>query len=189
MIKRFFAILFGSTFIAIGVNYFVVPHHLVDGGIIGLGLISKYAFDLKPGFMIILLSIPLYFIAFLRFRTYFYNALHGLLVSSFFIDLFHPIAAWNTSTPILISSLSGGLFIGIGVSTLLLTGTSTSGTDLLALMISTSRSVNVGIITMIIDASVILLGWFIIHETTILYSGLMVTMNSLTIYTVNRYFD
>lgn len=179
MFKKMISTLLGSCLIAIGINYFVIPNHLVDGGIIGLGLIAKYTFGLKPGLTIILLSLPLYIYAWFRFRTYFYNGMHGLLVSSFLIDYFHPLSSLNTA-PILISALTGGFLIGTGIGIMLYTKTSTGGTDLLALMISKATSLNVGMIILFIDGLVILLGSTVIKETTIFYSSLMVIVIGLT---------
>ncbi|WP_077327921.1 YitT family protein [Virgibacillus siamensis] len=179
MIKKMISTLFGSCLIAIGINCFVIPNHLVDGGIIGLGLIAKYSFGFKPGLTIIVLSLPLYIIAWFRFRTYFYNGMHGLLISSFLIDYFHPLSTLHTA-PVLISALTGGLFIGTGIGIMLLAEISTGGTDLLALMVAKVTSLNVGMIILFIDGVVILLGSTVIKETTIFYSSLMVAVIGLT---------
>ncbi|WP_164668190.1 YitT family protein [Virgibacillus doumboii] len=187
MLQKIASILIGSIFIGIGVNYFVIPNHLIDGGIIGLGLISKYTLGLKPGLTIIVLSLPLYVYAWFRFRTYFYNGLHGLLVSSLLIDYFHPLSSWHTA-PILISAISGGFLIGTGIGIMMLTKTSTGGIDLLALMIARVTSFNVGVIIFIIDSIVILFGWLIIQEATIIYSSLMVIMIGVTTFTITDYF-
>lgn len=181
MIQKGFAIIIGSLFISIGINYFVIPHHLLDGGFIGLGLIGKYAFDLKPGLTIIVLSFPLYMIAFYYYRSYFYHGIHGLLVSSFFIDLFRPISLYS-SVPIIVSTMAGGLFIGIGISIMLKNNISTGGSDLLALMLAKITSVNVGVIILVIDSLVILIGSIIIPEATIFYSGMLILIVGFTTY-------
>lgn len=183
---KIISVLIGSTFIAIGINYFVIPNHLIDGGIIGLGLIAKYALGLKPGLTIIVLSLPLYIVAWFRYRSYFYNGLHGLLVSSFLIDFFHPLSSFH-SVPILIGSIFGGLLIGTGVGIMLLVKISTGGSDLLALMLAKFTSLNVGIFILFIDSLVILFGWLVIQEATIIYSSLMVMMIGLTTYAITSF--
>ncbi|WP_373893255.1 YitT family protein [Virgibacillus natechei] len=185
MIKKIIAIISGSFFIAVGINYFVIPNHLLDGGIIGLGLIGKYTFGLQPGLTIICLSIPLYMIAFFYNRKFFYNGVHGLLISSFFIDLIRPLSLFE-DTPLLISSLTGGLLIGTGVGLMLLTETSTGGLDLLALMLSKITAINVGVFIFIIDGIVLLFGWFVISEVTIIFSILLVFMVGLTTSVITR---
>lgn len=188
MIKKVVTIIIGSFFIAIGINYFVIPNHLLDGGITGLGLIGKYAFGFKTGLTIILLSLPLYIISFFYNRTYFYNGIHGLLVSSFFIDVLYPISLWDPA-PIVFSSLAGGLLIGTGIGLMLLSDTSAGGTDLLALMLAKITSLNVGIFILIIDSIILLFGWIVISEVTIIFSAIMVAMVGLTTTTIIKFFN
>ncbi|RDW18664.1 hypothetical protein CWR48_10080 [Oceanobacillus arenosus] len=175
MLKIGISIIVGSLCIGIGVNYFVIPYRLLDGGIIGIGLILNYAFGLKPGFTIILVSIPLYIIAFNYYRSYFYNGIHGLLISSLFIDVFHFVSFWNSGEiPILISALLAGLFIGSGIGIMMANEISTGGTDLLALIVSNITKRNPGIFIFIIDCFVLSIGWFVIPEVTFFYSCIMV---------------
>nr|WP_029329176.1 YitT family protein [Lentibacillus jeotgali] len=188
MLKKTASVLAGSILIAIGINYFIIPNHLVDGGVIGLGLIAKYTLGLKPGLTIIILSLPLYIYAWFHFRTYFYNGVHGLLVTALFIDYFRPLMTLHTP-PILISSVTGGLLLGTGIGLMLLTKVSTGGVDLLALMLSKIVSMNVGLIILVIDSIVVLFGWFIIQETTLIYSGLMVGMVGLTTFFITGTFS
>ncbi|HLS08979.1 YitT family protein [Lentibacillus sp.] len=188
MVQKMMSIIVGSVLIAIGINYFVIPNHLVDGGIIGLGLISKYAIGLQPGLTIILLNLPLYTYAWFHFRSYFYNGIHGVLASAFCIDYFHPLITLHTPH-ILISAITSGFLLGTGIGIMLLARVSVGGGDLLALMLSKVISLNVGIIILIIDSVVILLGWLIIQESTIIYSGVLVGMTGLTIFTITKSFS
>lgn len=187
MIKKAIYIILGSILVAIGINYFLIPNHLINGGMIGVGLIMKYAFGLKPGLTILILSIPLYIFAFFRYKTYFYNGLHGLLISSFIIDLFHPLSLWP-SAPILYSAIIGGVFVGTGVSLLLLVKASTGGGDLLALMIANASLLNVGLIIFMIDTIVILSGSIAIREATMFYSFILICVIGLTTYTITNRF-
>jgi uncharacterized membrane-anchored protein YitT (DUF2179 family) len=42
MLEKAIAIVVGSILLGIGINVFLVPYELLDGGIIGIGLIIKY---------------------------------------------------------------------------------------------------------------------------------------------------
>lgn len=187
MVQKSIYIICGSILIGIGINYFLIPHHLVNGGMIGVGLILNYAFQLKPGLMIILLSIPLYIFAFFRYKSYFFNGLHGVLISAFLIDWLQPLSLWS-ATPILFSAILGGLFVGTGVSLLLLVKASTGGGDLLALMIAQASGLNVGLVIYMIDLLVILTGSILIRETTMFYSFILITVIGFTTYTLTNIF-
>jgi uncharacterized membrane-anchored protein YitT (DUF2179 family) len=175
MLKKIMTTIIGSIFLAIGINVFLVPHHLLDGGIIGIGLIVKYIWHVKVGLAIILLSIPLYIIAWFYYRPFFYNSLHGLLFSSLMIDMFSVLRGVIMLDPIP-SSIIGGVLVGLGIGMMLREETSTGGTDLLAQFIARMTNWNVGIIIFLIDALIITIGSFVIDSTSFLYSLIVVTV-------------
>lgn len=55
LMRKGLVILGGSIFIALGINLFLIPYKVLDGGIIGIALILNYLWALKPGLMIIFL--------------------------------------------------------------------------------------------------------------------------------------
>lgn len=183
MFKKVVAVLVGSILLAIGINIFLMPYELLDGGVIGLGLIINYLIDVNAGLAIIGLSIPIFILAFFYNKNYFINGLHGMLLSSFMIDLLalptDSILSFNKNP--LISSLLGGIFIGSGIGMMLRYETSTGGTDLLAQFISELLNLNVGIIILIIDGIVICLGAFLLSSEHILLS--IVTIFVVGIFT------
>ncbi|MEL3973606.1 YitT family protein [Rossellomorea oryzaecorticis] len=169
MFKRFIILVIGSILIGIGINLYFVPYHFLDGGMIGIGLIFHYWFGFKPGLTIILLSIPLYVIAFFKDRNLFYNSIHGLWLSSFMIDFF---IQWYDfyNLPPLFSALVGGTLVGVGIGLMLRSDSATGGTDLLAQLISKGFGLNAGKLIFAIDSMVLLVGWPIIGMESFLYS-------------------
>lgn len=153
---------------------FFVPHHFLDGGVIGVGLIAYYWFGFKPGLTIILFSVPLYIFAFFKNRTLFYNSVHGLWLSSMMIDFFHHYSASFTLPP-LMSAMIGGGVVGIGIGLMLRGDSATGGSDLLAQLIGKSFRLNVGKLIFIFDTIVLLIGWPIIGTEAFLYSLLAVS--------------
>jgi uncharacterized membrane-anchored protein YitT (DUF2179 family) len=192
MIKRTVAIFFGSVLLGIGINGFIVPFHLLDGGMIGISLLLKYVWGYKVGLTLILLSIPIYLLAWKLERRYFINSIHGLLVSSLIIDLLSPLRGMF-SVSIIESSVIGGLFIGTGIGWMLRYETSTGGTDLLALFVSRWLSINVGMVIFMIDAAVILAGLYVMGEEMLFYSLVTIlsvgfaTMTMTLIRSINFY--
>lgn len=187
MLKKIVAVLIGSIMVGVGVNGFLVPNHLIDGGMIGIGLIMKYIWGFETGLTIICLSIPLYIFAFLHFRHYFYNSLHGLLLSSFFIDILSPMRH-SFQYPSLISAMIGGFFVGSGIGIMLRYDTSTGGTDLLAQFISKILSLNVGVIIFLIDGVVIIIGSKTIGLNSTLYSAITILFVGIatSLLTINK---
>lgn len=181
MIKRGGAILLGSACLGVGVNGFILPYHLMEGGMIGLGLLAKYLWGFETGLTIIIASIPVYILAWFYYRSYFYNSLHGLLISSFFIDLFAPLSGL-IHLPLLLSAVIGGAVIGCGAGIMMRNKVSTGGIDLLALFISMKTSINVGVLIFLFDAAILISAAIVISPISLLYSTL--TISSVALFTI-----
>lgn len=169
----------GSILLSLGINLFLAPYEILDGGIIGVGLILHYLWGLKTGLMILIMSIPIFIIAWVYYRNYFYNSLHGMMISSFFIDLFKPIDS-ILQIDAVFSSILGGIFVGLGIGLMLRYKTSTGGTDLLAQFLFDKTGINVGVLIFAIDALVILCGGLLLSSQTLLLSIITILFVGLT---------
>jgi uncharacterized membrane-anchored protein YitT (DUF2179 family) len=171
------AILIGSFLVAMGIDFCLSPIEVLDGGLIGIGLICTYLWGVKTGLTIIVLSIPIFILAWFRHRDYFYSSLHGMFISSFIIDLLQPLdrnfASYVQSFP-LVSSITGGLLVGFGIGIMLRYETSTGGADLLAQFLAARFHLNVGVIIFIIDALVISIGGLLFSAQTFFLSGVTI---------------
>nr|WP_268877579.1 YitT family protein [Heyndrickxia camelliae] len=156
-IQKVGQIILGSILLSIGVNGFLIPHQLIDGGLMGIALIIYYFFEIPTSVSMICLSIPLYIFAFIYYRRYFYNSLIGLIFCSFFLDLFAFLSD-RINLPIFPSAIVGGIFIGLGAGFILQTGVAGDGLDLFAQMVGGFSNINVGIIIFVLDTIVLLLG-------------------------------
>lgn len=174
------AILVGSITIAIGINLFLIPNKVLDGGIIGLGLIISYLFHTNAGFTIMVLSIPIFTLAWFKYRSYFFNSLHGMLFSSFLIDLFRNLNQVHVTISPVLSSCTGGALIGLGIGIMLRFETSTGGTDLLAQFLSEIIKMNVGVIILVIDVFVICLGGLFVSSETFFLSAITIFAGGIT---------
>lgn len=154
LVEKVIAIVAGSFLIGIGVNGFLVPHHLVDGGMIGIGLLAKYYFGLAPGIIMLLTSIPIYGLVFCYDRFLFYRSFHGMLLSSFFIDWLSFLrGAIAVSLPT--AAVIGGVLIGTGVGIMLAYQSNTGGTDLLAQFLSRRIRLPVALLIFAIDGLIV----------------------------------
>lgn len=177
--KKGLVIIIGSVFLATGINVFLAPNKILDGGFIGVSLIFNYLFKLKIGLTILVLSVPIFWIAWFKNRTYFYNSLHGLMISSFLIDLFKPLR-FLIDMNAMFSSFIGGFLVGLGTGLMLRFEISTSGMDLLALFLSKKIGINVGIIIFAIDSVVITMGGLLISGHTFMLSIITITAVGIT---------
>ncbi|MDF2067079.1 YitT family protein [Bacillus sp. Cr_A10] len=181
-LQKSLIIFLGSILIAIGINFFIVPYHLLDGGAIGISLIIHYLFNVKVGIAIICVSLPIFLIAWMNYRTFFYNGIHGLLFSSVIIDFFYPlhIAGQKLITNELAGAISGGIFVGLGIGLMLRSDITIGGTDLLAQMISKMLRINPGLGILSIDILVVVMGSLLVDSVSLLYSCITVVSVGIT---------
>lgn len=183
MLQKIGAIVLGSVLLAIGIDFFLVPFQVLDGGILGIALMLSYLTDLKVGLLSMLCSIPLFALSWFQYRKLFYNSLQGLLISSLIIDLIQPfqyhfIYIFELSPPV--SSIIGGLFIGTGFGIMLRYNLSTGGTDLLAHFVSSRTShMNIGVILFALDAIIIGIGGFVFSAETFLLSAMSISAGGM----------
>ena len=134
----------------------------------------------------IVLSLPLYILAWFFERRYFYYSLHGLIISSFCIDILSFISG-KILLGIFPSTIIGGMLVGVGIGLMLRYETSTGGTDLLAQILTKFTSINVGIIIFIIDGFVIASGIQVVGVEKFLYSLVtIIFVGLMTSLTVSR---
>lgn len=186
MLKKLAIIGFGSTMLGIGINGFILPFHLINGGIFGISLLIKYLIGFKAGITFILLNIPIYMFAYKSDRMYFYNGLIGAVLSGIMIELFFPLNG-RIHLPILSSVIVGSIIIGIGVGVMLRNHISPGGMDLLALLISKWSKVNVGVIMVLMDGMIILTGLLLLQNARLLYSLMVITIVGLFATIITSY--
>ena len=95
MIKKIYpvlTILLGAAIYAFGLTYFVVPHHLFEGGATGITLITFYLFKIPVSLMNLLINIPLFILAWKIFGAKsLYSSLLGTLALSAWLAFFERI--------------------------------------------------------------------------------------------------
>jgi len=181
LFNKIVATIAGSMLLAIGINLFLIPYNILDGGVIGIALILNYLWEANVGITFILCSIPILLLAWFQYRHFFFSSFPGMLISSLFIDLFSGISH-SSSLHIhpVTSSIIGGIFMGVGFGIMLRNNISTGGTDLLAKYIADKLSVNVGFTIFILDGLIITLGGLLFSPRTFFLSILTITIGGIS---------
>ena len=183
MLQKAFTIVIGSLLAAIGVNMFLVPFELLDGGALGISLIFHYAMEGKVGLTFLIVSIPIFMFAWKYYRSFFYNGIHGMLLSSLLIDLLYPLHMFGRAleTVPLVSAICGGIVIGTGIGIMLRQDISIGGTDLLAQMIARKLAVNPGFVIFCVDILIVTAGSLLIPSIQLILSFATVFFAGITI--------
>lgn len=167
--KNMVAIVLGIAIYAIGFTIFILPHHVVIGGMAGLGTLVFYATSgLVPvavtmyGTNIILLALSYKYLG----KGFVFRTIFGMTVASIFIGSMegyfttHPPLVADATLSVLLGAMMLGVSIGIYYSH---HGT-TGGTDIVAAVISKLSNVSVGRVMMIVDMSIVACSFFLPFE-------------------------
>lgn len=184
--RRIVVILFAVFLISVGVNVFILPYSIIDGGMIGVALILNYKWNLSTGLAFIVLSIPIFIVVWRYHKQYCINSFIGMVVTGTFLDHF-PLNGFGEISNPLVSSILGGLFVGFGIGLLFLCEMSTDSIDLLAQFLASVFKLNVGMIVFLFDFLVFIFAIpFLNSEQTIL-SLITITTNCLIVtFVVSR---
>lgn len=147
IIKSFIFLTIGAVIAAAGLEFFLIPNKLVDGGIIGLSIMASYLFKLPLYWFIIGLNVPFLILGYLHIgKTFAFSTLYSVLALAYFTTLFHPIPAFTDD--LLLVTVFGGVVVGIGVGLILRYGGSLDGTEITALLLGPKLSFSVGEVVM-----------------------------------------
>ena len=150
-------VIFGSFIFSIGVNTFMIAGNLGEGGVTGIAIILLYAFDISPAISTFVLNALLLAVGFkfLSKRSMYYTILVVFLMS-FFLWM---TETWQIETDeILINTVFGGMFVGLGIGLIIRIGATKAGTTILAQLANKYLDVNVSYALLFFDMIVITIG-------------------------------
>ncbi|MFY7842726.1 MAG: YitT family protein [Rhabdochlamydiaceae bacterium] len=150
-ISSYFWITFGSFLAAVGVQIFLLPNKLIDGGIVGIALIlARLIGHEYLSFFLVALNLPFIYLAYKSIRRSFviYMGLAVLLFAGFLAIL--QMAPPFIGDPLEIVVI-GGAILGIGVGLIIRHGGCLDGTEILAIIINRKRGFTVGQVILFIN--------------------------------------
>jgi uncharacterized membrane-anchored protein YitT (DUF2179 family) len=169
MVKRVILITMGAIIMGVGLEIFLVPNNVIDGGIVGISIILSHLTGVKLGLYIFILNIPFFFIGYKQIgKTFAFSTLYGIIILSVTTIFLHPVPAFTQD--ILLASLFGGIVLGIGVGLVIRYGGSLDGTEILAILSSKKLPFSVGEIIMIVNLFILSSAGFVFSWDRAMYS-------------------
>jgi len=157
-IQQYLHVALGCLLSSIAVNLFLVPHHLISGGVTGLAIITNFLFGWRIGLVLILLNLPLLYAAYrLIGKKYAITTIFGTLFFSFAVDATQFLVALSPLDDPILACLTGGLISGIGSGMIFRVNGSTGGLDVIATIVKKYYSLNVGSVGLIFNVVIVLI--------------------------------
>ncbi|OUM94191.1 MAG: hypothetical protein A9Z00_00795 [Thermobacillus sp. ZCTH02-B1] len=160
----------GAVIAGIGLELFLVPNDILDGGVIGLSIIAAALFKVPMSIFIVLFNLPFLYIGFRKLGLRFtFHTLFGVVILSAvtaYLHHFEPITDDK-----FLATIVGAVILGAGVGLVIRTGGALDGTEILAILVSRKKPVSVGQFIMVINVFIFLLAAMLVFSLeTAMYS-------------------
>lgn len=183
-VKSHFIITIAIIVSAIGWTGFLIPNQMLGGGVTGLSTIIYWLTGIPAGVMIFVLNAILIIISFKSLgRRFAFSTIYSVIVTSI---TFYFMQLYFGDTPIIedrfLAVVLGAGLNGVACGIIFLEGSSTGGTDVIAVMINKYRNVTIGRLSLFINVAIITCSYFVFRDLELLiysYVGLMVTSYTL----------
>ena len=167
--KRVIAIFIGAVLMATGLEIFLVPNNVIDGGVTGISIMLSHISGLPLGLFIFILNLPFFYLGYKQIgKTFAISSVFGIIVLSIFTSLFYPIPAFTDD--ILLAAIFGGIILGVGVGLVIRYGGALDGTEILAILINKKVPFSVGEIIMFFNLFILGAAGFVFTWDRAMYS-------------------
>lgn len=149
----------GNSIMAFGVVYFILPNHILSGGIAGIAVALSPVLNIEPQLIMYIMIVLTYILGLIFLGKMFaIKTLASSIMYPILISVFEKVLVPTPVDP-LMASIYGGLLTGIGLGVTFKAGASTGGMDIPPLILSKFTSTRVSIWILIFDALTVLLGF------------------------------
>lgn len=167
----------GAAIYAFGLEYFIVPNRLMEGGVTGIAVLLHYVTGMSTSLAALLLNLPLFWLGWRQLgrQAMLYTVAGTLLLTLFLwiwerataIGLIRPFAAEHE---LMLAVLYAGVTMGTGLGLVFRAGGTTGGTDILARLIRRRTGWSLGRIILGMDAVILGSSLFVLPKEKVLYT-------------------
>lgn len=168
----------GAFVMASGYVLFITPYKIVPGGVYGISIVLHHLLGTPVGLVAICFDIPLTILGIKILGPRFgIKTVVGFLLTAFFIDGLTYL--WGEQPLVeddaLLSSIFGGVFIGLGLGLIFKSKATSGGSDIVAMIIGKYTKLPLGQLMIAVDSVIVLVGLFAFQDWKIpLYSLIVI---------------
>lgn len=158
----------GISSAAFGLESFLLPNNFIDGGVIGMALLTATQFDIPLGLLILILSLPFVILGYnvisKQFAVKTALSISGLALVLSYIH-FPEVTDEN-----LLVAVFGGFFLGAGTGLSMRGGSVIDGTEVLALHLGKKFGLSIGDVIIVINIVIFSAAAYLLSIEAALYS-------------------
>lgn len=192
-IRKLLIAMLGMLILAIGVNLFIVPVKLYNGGLLGVAqllrtILTEYMhinfgkFDIS-GVIYYIMNIPMFWIAYTKIgKRFFLKTALSVTAMSAFMSIIPIPAEPIMGDDILASCIIGGIIAGAGIGTALKMGGSSGGMDIVGILMTKLKgNYSVGRANLIVNVALYAVCLFLFDISTVIYSLIYASVSAFAI--------
>lgn len=180
--RQVLLLLAGTICFVVAVKGFILPNHMLTGGVTGLSLLLYALFKWPVGLLTLLFNVPIFLLGFrdVGRRFVFYS---GLAVLLFAATVDHiPIGAL-TMDPLL-ASIFGGILSGLGSALAIQAGGSLGGFDILGVVLNRRFSLGMGEVGLVLNGALVVAAGIMNSPELAMYTLVSIYVSSRTLDTL-----
>ena len=180
LIKTLICILIGTFVLALGINIFLVPNKISSGGVSTFGTILLYICGVKMSATNILINMLLFFLGYKYLgKKIVLKTVVGIIALTLSLEITSLMPTFGGN--LVLSSILGGMLVGLGVGIVVREHASTGGSDFLALVLKRFLPhISLANIILFIDTIIIILAGIVFKSLSVtLYSIFSMYVSSL----------
>lgn len=164
---------------AFGLKGFLLPNSFLDGGVMGISLLTNVLTDIDLAYLVVIINIPFIVTGYKQISKIFaiktLIAITALALCLSFVEF--PLI---TDDKLLIAFF-GGFFLGCGIGLSIRGGSVIDGTEVLAIYVSRNTPLTVGDIILLFNIAIFAFAAYLINVETALYAILTYLIASKTV--------
>lgn len=175
------SVLLGNMIIAVAAAAFIIPHGIIAGGATGVGLTINHYVRGNLSVVIFIVNITLFVLGtFVLGKKFALTTLISTVVYPIFLSIMQAIPGITELTDnSMLGALYGGALLGLGIGLVVRVGSSTGGTDILALVLNKWFHMSVAVFMYIVDFIVLVCQAVFSTPEQILYGVLVLVVTTM----------
>ena len=171
LIRRLLFLTLGAAIVGFGLESFLVPNEIIDGGVVGISIMVSYLTGLPLGLFTFCLNIPFLALGYTVLgKKFVLFSLYSNAMLSIFVTIFHTTP--NITNNVYLAAIFGGVVVGIGCGLILRNNGSLDGTEIVSLIIGKKLPFSTGEIVMFINIFIFTAAAFVFEVDKALLSVL-----------------
>jgi uncharacterized membrane-anchored protein YitT (DUF2179 family) len=169
VVQKYGFLFLGSILAAVGLEIFLVPNRIIDGGIIGISILFSHITQFPLSLFVVVLNLPFLYIGYNQIgKTFALSTLFSVLSLAFWLVYFHPMP--KVTNDLFLAAVFGGIIVGLGVGLIIRYGGSLDGTEVIAIILDKRTGFSVGEIVMFFNLFILASAGFVFSWDKAMYS-------------------